>query len=79
MSPAPFPFPEGNPGHNLILRCCVCDTTEIEAPQDATSRTRFWCKSCCEQIWIARHIVDARDVRLSPHWPLDLENAVHLF
>jgi hypothetical protein len=47
------------------LRCCACGTAEIEAPPDATPRTRFWCKFCCDRIWIARHIAEARDICIS--------------
>jgi hypothetical protein len=61
------------------LRCCVCCATEIEAPPDATPRTKFWCKSCCDRIWISRHIADARDIRLSAHWPLDLGMTFQVF
>jgi hypothetical protein len=58
-----------SPGMNLlsekpVLKCCVCGENEILSPPGAVPRTRFFCRGCCELIWIARHIAEARDTSM---------------
>jgi len=55
---------------NKELVCCVCGESRIAMPPAATQRTRFWCRECCERLEIARHIADARKIRLPATWPL---------
>jgi hypothetical protein len=48
----------------LTLHCCVCGVSQISAPPGTVPRTRFFCRRCCELIWIARHIAEARDTSM---------------
>ena len=45
-----------------VLKCCVCGKNEILAPPGTVLSSRFFCRGCCELIWIARHIAEARDI-----------------
>jgi len=42
-----------------VLKCCVCGKNEILAPPGTVLSSRFFCRGCCELIWIARHIAEA--------------------
>lgn len=46
------------------LRCCVCGENEIPSPPGTVPSSRFFCRGCCELIWIARHIAEARDTSM---------------
>ena len=48
-----------------VLKCCLCDSNEIPAPPGTNSRTRYFCKFCCGEIWIARHISSARGIPMA--------------
>jgi hypothetical protein len=47
-----------------VLKCCVCGENEIPSPPGTVPSSRFFCRGCCELIWIARHIAEARDTSM---------------
>jgi hypothetical protein len=47
-----------------VLKCCVCGEDEIPSPPGTVPSSRFFCRGCCELIWIARHIAEARDTSM---------------